>query len=325
MATQIKTARAKPRAQARAKLTAYESDQIRQIAAWKSRPPNPLGEILRRVTLPGAKLLEKLIPDKLVRVAIDESFRLALGLAGQEEIKRRGGVRNLKDLQNKPLEHCDQLARQTGVFSQVLATAEGAATGAGGALTTLVDMPLLFILSLWAIVKIGHCYGFPLDQRKDRHFLLGVLIAGLSGTPATKRQRLDNLHELEDLLVEETQQDIVAEELVSVLFQLEIFDEIPGIGIISGALLNLSFMGRVERTARRVFQERWLRETGKVQSIAPAPVHARDVADGWIGALGRAAYSGLYFAGFGVALPGAVLGSLFSTTGTTSRSVSGVR
>ena len=167
MATQIKAARARPRVPTRVKLTPYESDQISQIAAWKSRPPNPVGEILRRITLPGAKIVEKLIPDRLVRIAINESFRLAIALARHEEVKRRGGVRNLRDLQKKSLEDCDLLALQTGVFSQVLATAEGAATGAGGALTTLVDIPLLFILSLWAILKIGHCYGYP-SRRAER-------------------------------------------------------------------------------------------------------------------------------------------------------------
>ncbi len=307
MAAQIKAARVKSRTPARVRLTAYESDQVARIAAWKSRPPNPVGEILDRITLPGAKLVEKVIPDAVVRVAIEQSFRLAVLLAGQEEIKRRGGVDDLSDLKKKLLEDCDRLALETGVFSQVFATVEGAVTGAGGALTTLIDVPLLFILSLWTILKIGHCYGYPLDQRQDRHFVLGLLVAALSGIPERRKQRLDALHKLEDLLVAETQQEIVAEEIMSVLFQLEIFDEIPGIGAISGALLNLSFMRRVENTARRVFQERWLRDTGKVRSIAPATAAGHNLATGWTGTVRRVAYAGCYCAGFSVALPASIL------------------
>jgi EcsC protein family len=311
MAAQIKTARAKSRTPARVRLTAYESDQVAQIAAWKSRPPSPLGEIIDRITLPGAKLVEKVIPDAAVRVAIEQSFRLAALLAGKEEIKRRGGVDDLSDLRNKKLlEDCDRLALQTGVFSQVFATVEGAVTGAGGALTTLIDVPLLFVLSLWTIFKIGHCYGYPLDQRQDRHFVLGLLVAALSGIPEMRKQRLDELHELEDLLIGETQQEVLAEEIMSVLFQLEIFGEIPGFGAISGALLNLSFMRRIENTARRVFQERWLKDTGKVRSIEPATAGGRILAAGWVGTMRRMAYAGCYCAGFGVALPASVLQSL---------------
>ena len=253
----------------------------------------------------------RLLPDALVRRAIDQGFELAERLVGKEDVLRQAGVEDPSDLRKKPLEECDRLALQTGVFSQVFATAEGAATGAGGILTTLVDIPLLFVLSLRTIIKIGHCYGYPHNQRRDRHFIIGTLIAAISGTLETRRKRLDELHDLEDMLITETQEELVSEELFSILFQLEVFEGIPGIGVISGAALNLAYMRRVNNTARRAFQERWLRDNGKVRSIAAAPVHSRDLAVGWAGALRRAAYSGCYAAGFGVVLPVCLFASLF--------------
>jgi hypothetical protein len=310
MATQIKAAPVKSRTPARVKLTAYESDQVAQIAVWKSRPPNPLVEIVDRITVPCAKLVEKVIPDPPIRIAIEQSFRLAVRLASKEDIKRETGVQDLSELRKKRLEECDSLALRAGVFSQVFSAAEGVATGAGGALTTLIDVPILFVLSIWTILKIGRCYGYPLDKQRDQHFVLGLLIAAISRRSETRTRRLDQLHELEDLLIEDTQEEIVAEELTALLFQLEIFDGIPGIGAISGAILNLYFMRRVEYTARRVFQERWLKDTGKVRSIAPAPAHAGNLATGWAGTMGRAAYAGCYGAGFGVGLPVSILQSL---------------
>ena len=146
----------------------------------------------------------------------------------------------------------------------------------------------------------------PLRSTK-RFIVLGVLIASVSGTLATKRNRLDRLHQLEDWLIHEMNEEILAEELLSILFQLEIFDLIPGVGAISGAVLNLVFMRKVDETARRVFQERWLRDAGKVQSIPAAPVHERELAVGWAGALRRVGYAGCYCAGFGVALPAYIL------------------
>jgi hypothetical protein len=313
MATRIKRARAKSNVPARLQMTDYESEQVRQIALWKSRPPNPFAEMLRRVTIPGAKLAKKVVPDALVRRAIDQGFELAERLVRKEDVLRQAGVENPSDLRDKPLEECDRLAWQAGIFSQALATAEGAATGAGGILTTLLDIPLLFVLSLRTIIKIGHCYGYPHNQKKDRHFIIGTLIAAVSGTLETRTKRLDELHEIEDMLISETQEEIVSEEILSILFQLEIFEGIPGIGVISGAALNLAFMRRVDNTARRVFQERWLRDNGKVRSIAAAPAHSRDLAGGWAGALRRAAYSGCYTASFGLVLPVALIASLFES------------
>jgi hypothetical protein len=213
-------------------------------------------------------------------------------------------------LRRCPLEECDRLAFQTGAFSQVWGTVQGGVTGFGGVFTTLLDIPLLFVFSLRTILKIGHCYGYPLEARRDRHFVLGMLIAALSGTLESRRRRIDEVHELEECLVQEAQEEIVAEELISILFQLEIFDQIPGMGAISGAALNLTFMRRVEIMARRIFQERWLRDNGKVRSIAPAPVHSRDLEPGWAGVMRRAVYSGCYTVGFGLALPVSVLAAV---------------
>ena len=91
---------------------------------------------------------------------------------------------------------------------------------------------------------------------------------------------------------------MIRSELLSFIFQLEVFEEIPGIGIASGALLNLSFMHRVDVTARRVFQGSWLKDNGKSRGIEPAVESPRDTAAGLAGIAGRAAYSACYRAAF---------------------------
>jgi hypothetical protein len=103
--------------------------------------------------------------------------------------------------------------------------------------------------------------------------------------------------------------------VASFVFQLEVFEDVPGVGAVSGALLNVGFMRRVEVTARRVFQERWLRDNGKVHEIKPAEAHARALAGGFGGAVARAVYAGCYYVGFGASLPAWYLASLFGAPG----------
>jgi hypothetical protein len=263
------------------------------------------------VTLPVANLVEKVIPDQLVQAALDKAYSASELLAGQADLMRRAGVSQLGELKRKPLQECDRLAAHVGTAALVWATIEGAATGAGGVLTTLIDIPLLFVLSIRTILRIGHCYGYSLDHPHDRGFVLGILIAATSGSLTTKRRRIQQIRELKELLVEETQEEILADEALSLLFQLEIFEEAPGVGLISGALLNLAFIRRIEITARRIFQERWLEDNGKVDVIEPAVVHERHLVPGWRGAFGRAAYSGIYSVGFSVSLPVYLAASLF--------------
>jgi EcsC protein family len=295
-------------------LTPYEAEQVEQIAGWKSTPPNAFSELFKLITTSVSNLVEKVIPDRLVIGAIEKAYQVSERIAGQEDIKRQGGVAQLGELREKPLEECDRLAQGVAVTALTLATIEGAATGAAGVLTTVIDIPLLFILSLRTILRVGHCYGYSLDHPHDRTFVLGVLITATSGSLATKRKRLDQLREIKHLLVEETQEEILADEALAILFQLEIFEEVPGVGLISGALLNLAFVRRVEITARRVFQERWLEDNGKVHVIKPAAVHARHLAHGWRGAVGRAAYSGCYAVAFGVTFPAYFLASVARST-----------
>jgi hypothetical protein len=287
----------------RSELTPYESEQVRRIADWKSKPTSPLQELWKRVSLPVASAIEKVIPDRAVRAAVMASYDASDLLAGQESIKRRAGVRGIAELKHKPLEECDALARGVAATAETIALVEGAVTGFGGVLTTLVDVPLLFTLGIGVTRKIGHCYGYPLESPRDRHFVLGVLIASMAGWLEVRRHRIDQLREIEDLLIEEIQEDILVDEALSLLFQLEVFEGIPGVGTASGALFNWLFMRRLDRTSRMVFQERWLRDNGKVHEIEPAVTHARALAGGWSGALGRAAYSGCYLLGFGATLP----------------------
>jgi hypothetical protein len=272
-------------------LTAYEAGQVRAIAAWKSLPPHPAGELFKRIAQPGARQLQKLLPEPLVKRAIDRAYGLADRAA--QGMPPAG----------RPLEELDAQAIRVGVAARRIALAEGVVTGAGGVLTTLADVPVLFVLSLWTIIKIGRCYGYLLDQERARKFVLGVLIAAVSGSLAVRLDRLGQLRDIEEWFLEETQEEILTEEAAALLFQLEIFGELPGVGAISGGLLNLGFMKRVEVTARRVFQERWLRDQGKVEAIAPLPVHAHVLALGWTGTLRRVAHASGYAAGYTFAFP----------------------
>ena len=156
-----------------------------------------LAQIWKIITYPGAKALEMVIPDKLVRKCIEGASRGAEVLAGQEDIKRRAGVQDLAELRDRPLDECDRLAIPAGVMAMTLATIEGAATGAGGVWTTLLDVPLLFVLALRTIRKIGHCYGYPLDDRRAESVVLEILVVAMSSSLQIRRKRLQRLRDAE--------------------------------------------------------------------------------------------------------------------------------
>jgi hypothetical protein len=284
-------------------LTDYERAEVAKVAAWKGEHPNPFGELFRKAAHPVAKAVESLIPDRIALVAIESAYRAAGTTATHGDIKRQAGVSEISELRTGSLERCDQLSRQVGRNAQGIAAFEGAATGAGGVFTTLVDIPLLFGLCLRTIIKTGHCYGYAMDQPKDKAWVLGAFAVALSRARDKRMHRIRRLREIEELVLEETQQDVMVDEAVALLTQLEIFEEIPLFGAVTGALTNLSVAHRTQSTARHLFQERWLRDNGKVSTIEPSanahlPSHV-----GWRGAFARVGYATIYGASFGAVFP----------------------
>jgi EcsC protein family len=150
------------------KLNDYESRQVERIAAWKSEFPNPFGELFRAAAQPLGKAVEYIIPDRVALLAIESTYKAADLAATANDIMVQAGVKELSALRQRPLELCDKLSRRVGTIAQVIATAEGALTGAGGVWTTLLDVPLLFGVCLRTILKVGHCYGYPLDRPSGR-------------------------------------------------------------------------------------------------------------------------------------------------------------
>jgi hypothetical protein len=285
------------------KLNDYESRQVERIAAWKSEFPNPFGELFRAAAQPLGKAVKYIIPDSVALLAIESTYRAAEVAATANDIKVQAGVKELSALRQRPLELCDKLSRRVGTIAQVIATAEGALTGAGGVWTTLLDVPLLFGVCLRTILKVGHCYGYPLDRPSDKAWVLGAFAVSLSSTRQKRTELMARLREIEDLLLEQTQQQVVVEEAAALITQIELFEDIPVFGAATGALLNLSVAHKTETTARRLFQERWLRDNGKVETIEPAADGNIPATHGWAGALARAGYGIVYNAAFGAALP----------------------
>src|SRR5206468_2406356 len=77
---------------------------------------------------------------------------------------------------------------------------------------------------------------------------------------------------------------------------------IPILGAAGGVIMDNAFIHGVEETARRTFQERWLREKGKVDVIPPAEpsgLTAESIGAG----LTQAAYSTSYAISFGIVFP----------------------
>jgi len=71
----------------------------------------------------------------------------------------------------------------------------------------------------------------------------------------------------------------------------EILESVPWLGALMYFVLDFDFIYEVDVTARRVFQERWLRDNHKVSAIPPAPeLHRRSSLREFAGAMTSSVY-----------------------------------
>jgi hypothetical protein len=310
-----RTSRAKSEAPT-AELAPYEAVQVEAISEWKSERPSTLAQAIRGLAWPLAKLVAKTVPRGQVGRVVEAMAERAKEHDHVADILKMAGASSLAELRDRPLETCDALAEKVCVRAEHLALLEGvipaigniAIPVVGGAAMGVVDVPILLEASLRAICRIGHCYGYPLESEADRDFVAGVLDLASADDPQERQAECDAVFRL--LEAGGPSSDVGVEGVEKAVADDLPLEALPYVGDVSSIFLDYAFVRRVDVTGRRVFQERWLRDRGKVESIPPDPIsHRRSSLEGVVNVAGELAYTGSYAVGFGVAFPAMFIGA----------------
>ncbi len=309
-------------------LTNYEAQQVKQIAAWKAKKPGVLRRTLEALKWPLTRLFEKLVPADKAKGMLVQVHQAADWEAGRDKIQRALGIDHVKELYDGPLERCDELVKKLADISREIITSESLLANAGGEVTELLELPAEIMLALRTVHRVGACYGYALEHPQDETLVMAIIGLSLVEDAEDRLRTIRLIRQLEDgtLTSEDRQRltttaetrledevgDELLEEIGSTLVGEKIEEGIPILGAAIGLVLDNAFIQGVEQTARFTFQERWLRDHGKVDEIAPAESPEGDGATAGQG-ISQALYSTSYAVSFGVVFPAALLGSAVSS------------
>jgi len=273
-------------------LSEYESSQVAAIAAWKEKSPGVVSKSLGTVSAPITWLAEKVIPELVIRKAINTVDFAANWLADSRSIQKDAQVDQIAELRTKDLKLSDDLAGHIHTWAIGMATAEGTAAGLGGMLTLSADMPAVVILALRTIYEVGLCYGFEFENKADRQFILGVLAVSSANSMGDKKLVLEKLRGIELTALAAESQALQAMPADSVdaepvrgkqksmprfdisslaktvgmnLTKRKALQMIPVVGAVVGGSVNGWFIKDTGWAARRCFQQRWLIENHKLE------------------------------------------------------------
>ena len=222
-----------------------------------------------------------------------------------------------------------RLVKKVADISREIITSESLLANAGGVATELLELPAEIMLALRTVHRVAACYGYALDHPEDETLVMAIiglsllddpaerlstsrLIRGLEDGMLDQGRRATPLHDCRDADSRMRWETICAGRSAATLVEQKLEEGIPVLGAALGVVLDNAFIQGVEKAARYTFQERWLREHGKVDEIAPAVSTRGDEAP-IVEGLSQAVYSTSYAVSFGVVFPAALLGSALST------------
>jgi hypothetical protein len=275
-------------------LTEYEERAVMGIALWKAETPSRVARAFDVFRKPFNDVTGRVVTGSTVQSWCTHVESLVNQQASRDEITRAAGVKAVEELAHRSLEECDHLAQDVSVQAQRRAIIEASAAGAAGVVGAALYVPILLGAAIRAIRRIGHCYGYPLMTERDRQYVLGVLELATAEEPEVRqgiRARLYLLMHDPKMAPLELHgvRRAMAEDLA--------VEALPVLGEVAAVVLDYAFMRRVDISARRVFQERWLRRRGKVLVIPPAEAgpRSRSLSVAW-----EAAQEVLYLGSFGL-------------------------
>ena len=240
----------------------YERDQIREIAEWKGSAPGTVSLWTGRLAAPVDRAIRSALSDETVENALAEANRLA--------------GRMIAESGDQPapvdLESADAKAQETRNWAIGYAAAGGAGAGATGIVGLAVDIPFTVTMALRAIRRIGADYGYR--DEVEGVFAMQALAVAAANSVAEKERAIAVIEKEAEQGAHNTaaSRGAVAKEgtilatrslaaaLARNLVGRKAAQAIPIVGAAIGAAASASFLDDVCTAARRLYQERYLRD-----------------------------------------------------------------
>ncbi|MCM3781600.1 EcsC family protein [Neobacillus mesonae] len=244
----------------------YEDKVQRELTNWEQKMFNPPGWLEKTSKTIGNRI-NHLIPPKvhsIITTTIRSIVRTAL--FGAEYTPSRPVHRKLE------LESADQDAKELFTLYQKIAVAEGAGTGAGGIMFSMVDFPALIAIKMKFLFELAHVYGYDTKHFSERVFILKVFQMTFSGP----ENRVKLLESIKHWHIEKEQWLSDAEYAQTMdwdTFQIEYRDAIdfrkmlqmlPGIGAFAGAWANYTILEELREFSMNAYRIRRLHDDFEV-------------------------------------------------------------
>ena len=169
-------------------------------------------------------------------------------------------------LKNLSLEEREILVIEKSNYYKTTATIEGAATGAGGIMLGLADLPLLMSIKIKFLYDVASIYGYDVDDYFERLYILHIFELAFSSKGHVNKiyNRMENWGEYIRTLpadINEFDWRSFQQEYRDYLDIAKLLQMIPVIGAFVGSYVNHKLLKKLSLTAINCYRMRLLKPT----------------------------------------------------------------
>ncbi len=242
-------------------MSSYEEIAQKELRLWQ-RQMLKKPSAANRLAKSAQTWINNLIPEKIHDVITATIKQMTRGvLFGAEFITPQ-------PIPAETLEEREAEVRRRINFYKTAGAAEGGVAGAGGILLAIADFPLLLSLKIKLLFEISAQYGHPIDDYRERLFLLHIFQLAFSSQERRKevylqmvdweekcRQLPEDINAFDWRIFQQEYRDYID---LAKMAQL-----IPGIGAAVGVVVNYRLIDKLGKTAMNAYRMRWV-ETQKL-------------------------------------------------------------
>ncbi|HWO98799.1 MAG TPA: EcsC family protein [Bacillus sp. (in: firmicutes)] len=236
-------------------MDAYEQKVLGEMMNWKAAMDKKSPVLQRMAKKVQVKINDK-IPEKIHEM-ITESIKKMV----QATIIGSNLTTKPKDTVNLSLQQKEQMVSKTIEQYKKTAAVEGAGTGAGGFLWGLADFPLLLSIKMKCLFDIASIYGFDIKKVEERIFVLYIFHLAFCSDELRPviLEKLEKWNS-EPQETKEVNWRAFQQEYRDYIDFVKMFQLMPVIGAVVGAVANYRLLDHLGETAMNVYRLRLLKD-----------------------------------------------------------------
>lgn len=237
-------------------MISYEDNALRELMKWKSEMRKK-PTIMERAAKGIQNRFNNMLPDKYHEIITSTIKNLTRVVLYGSKLVTRLPVRNMSLMEREKLiEEKIKIYRTTAMI-------EGAATGAGGIVLGLADLPLLLTIKIKFLYDAASIYGFDVSDYKERLYILHIFQLAFSSKHTVNRvfERMENWSEYSKSLPNDINNfdwKNFQQEYRDYIDLAKLLQMIPGIGAFVGSYVNNNMMKKLGKTAIQAYRMRIL-------------------------------------------------------------------